>query len=134
MSIFSPSLQVYDNFGDLMDILTLFNNGINFILYCSMSKQFRDRFAQLFIPSSPAGPPTTTVTATTGSTAPNGAGKKNLNGRGSVGEARRSGCAPEGCGCCGKKGGGDKRLSTASTRLIGAGGNDGRNSKTAFEV
>src|SRR5690349_21160946 len=38
------------NLGDLMDILALINSGINFILYCSMSKQFRDHFARLFIP------------------------------------------------------------------------------------
>lgn len=40
------------NLGDLLDILALINNGINFLLYCTMSKQFRDRFAHLFIPSS----------------------------------------------------------------------------------
>jgi hypothetical protein len=38
------NLQVYVNLGDLLDILVLINNGINFILYCSMSKQFRDTF------------------------------------------------------------------------------------------
>ena len=34
--------------GDLMDIIALINNAINFILYCSMSKQFRDTFLGLF--------------------------------------------------------------------------------------
>lgn len=40
--------EVYLNLGDLIDILALTNNGINFILYCTMSKQFRDSFAQVF--------------------------------------------------------------------------------------
>ncbi|XP_074655665.1 G-protein coupled receptor dmsr-1-like [Tubulanus polymorphus] len=35
--------------GDLLDILALFNNGINFILYCTMSKQFRDTFCAVFL-------------------------------------------------------------------------------------
>ncbi|VDP73136.1 unnamed protein product [Schistosoma curassoni] len=29
-----------------MDLLTIVNNGINFILYCSMSHQFRTTFIQ----------------------------------------------------------------------------------------
>jgi len=44
-------MQVYVPLGDLMDILALINNGINFILYCTMSKQFRDQFTSLFAPS-----------------------------------------------------------------------------------
>jgi len=40
--------EVYASLGDLLDILALINNGINFFLYCSMSKQFRDTFIQLF--------------------------------------------------------------------------------------
>jgi len=36
--------------GDLMDILALINSSINFILYCSMSRQFRSTFALLFRP------------------------------------------------------------------------------------
>jgi len=40
--------EVYLNLGDLSDILALTNNGINFILYCTMSKQFRDSFIQVF--------------------------------------------------------------------------------------
>lgn len=47
--------QVYLNLGDLIDILALTNNGINFILYCTMSKQFRDRFVRLFCRTSFAG-------------------------------------------------------------------------------
>ncbi|ESO91469.1 hypothetical protein LOTGIDRAFT_105773 [Lottia gigantea] len=41
--------NVYTPLGDLMDILALINNGINFILYCTMSKQFRDTFIKLFL-------------------------------------------------------------------------------------
>ena len=33
-----------------MDILALLNSGINFILYCSMSQQFRSTFQDLFWP------------------------------------------------------------------------------------
>lgn len=33
-----------------MDILALINSGINFILYCSMSRQFRKTFTLLFRP------------------------------------------------------------------------------------
>ena len=40
--------EVYGPLGDLVDILALINNGINFILYCTMSKQFRDTFIQIF--------------------------------------------------------------------------------------
>ena len=40
--------EVYMALGDLLDILALINNGINFILYCSMSKQFRDTFVSVF--------------------------------------------------------------------------------------
>ena len=38
----------YMPLGDLMDIIALINNAVNFILYCSMSKQFRDTFLGLF--------------------------------------------------------------------------------------
>lgn len=33
-----------------MDVLALINSSINFILYCSMSKQFRTTFTLLFRP------------------------------------------------------------------------------------
>uniref|UniRef100_A0A5K3EJP8 G_PROTEIN_RECEP_F1_2 domain-containing protein n=1 Tax=Mesocestoides corti TaxID=53468 RepID=A0A5K3EJP8_MESCO len=39
--------QVYERLGDLMDLLTLSNNGINFIIYCVMSAQFRNTFVAL---------------------------------------------------------------------------------------
>ena len=40
--------DVYAPLGDLMDILALFNNGVNFVLYCSMSSAFRKTFVRLF--------------------------------------------------------------------------------------
>ncbi|XP_017864433.1 PREDICTED: sex peptide receptor [Drosophila arizonae] len=43
-------LQCYLKLSDLMDILALINSSINFILYCSMSKQFRSTFTLLFRP------------------------------------------------------------------------------------
>ncbi|XP_076234851.1 G-protein coupled receptor dmsr-1 [Calliopsis andreniformis] len=42
--------KCYQNFGEVMDILALLNGAINFILYCSMSRQFRATFGQLFKP------------------------------------------------------------------------------------
>ncbi|GAB1866194.1 FMRFamide receptor [Camponotus japonicus] len=38
----------YVMLGDVIDILTLINSAINFILYCTMSRQFRMTFNQLF--------------------------------------------------------------------------------------
>ncbi|KAK3094731.1 hypothetical protein FSP39_005524 [Pinctada imbricata] len=40
--------KVYTPLGDLLDIMALCNNAINFVLYCSMSKQFRDTFISIF--------------------------------------------------------------------------------------
>ncbi|KAL3863452.1 hypothetical protein ACJMK2_005206 [Sinanodonta woodiana] len=50
LMIFLPAIQreVYNPLGDLLDIMALLNNSINFVLYCSMSKQFRDTFVQTF--------------------------------------------------------------------------------------
>ncbi|OWR46065.1 G-protein coupled receptor dmsr-1-like [Danaus plexippus] len=39
--------RCYDLFGELMDALALLNGAINFVLYCSMSKQFRTTFRQI---------------------------------------------------------------------------------------
>ena len=39
--------KCYRNLGDVMDMLTLFNSAINFILYCVMSQQFRTTFKDL---------------------------------------------------------------------------------------
>jgi hypothetical protein len=41
----------YQNLGEVMDILALINSSINFILYCTMSRQFRSTFNLLFLPS-----------------------------------------------------------------------------------
>ena len=41
-------LDVYWQLGDLLDIMALLNNSINFVLYCSMSRQFRDTFVKVF--------------------------------------------------------------------------------------
>ena len=40
--------ELYNPLGDILDIVALLNNGINFLLYCSMSKQFRDTFVDTF--------------------------------------------------------------------------------------
>lgn len=37
----------YNLFGELMDALALLNGAINFVLYCSMSRQFRTTFGQM---------------------------------------------------------------------------------------
>ncbi len=44
-------MKYYMPLGDAMDIIALINNAINFALYCTMSKQFRDTFLHLFCPS-----------------------------------------------------------------------------------
>lgn len=41
--------RCYDLFGELMDILALLNGAINFVLYCSMSRQFRQTFRQMIL-------------------------------------------------------------------------------------
>ncbi|KAH3783675.1 hypothetical protein DPMN_161618 [Dreissena polymorpha] len=40
--------KVYIPLGDTMDIIALVNSGINFVLYCSMSQEFRNTFISLF--------------------------------------------------------------------------------------
>ncbi|XP_054164377.1 G-protein coupled receptor dmsr-1-like [Oppia nitens] len=40
--------NVYNKFGDLMDMLALINSAVNFVLYCLMSQQFRKTFTKLF--------------------------------------------------------------------------------------
>ncbi|XP_070182181.1 G-protein coupled receptor dmsr-1-like [Littorina saxatilis] len=39
--------DVYVPLGDLMDMLALINNGVNFVLYCSMSRDFRNTVVSL---------------------------------------------------------------------------------------
>jgi hypothetical protein len=40
--------DVYLPLGDLWDIMALLNNSINFVLYCTMSRIFRETFARVF--------------------------------------------------------------------------------------
>jgi hypothetical protein len=40
--------SVYMPLGDLVDMIALFNNSINFVLYCTMSRAFRETFYSLF--------------------------------------------------------------------------------------
>lgn len=40
----------YHPLGDVLDILALFNSAINFMIYCTMSRQFRKTFSLLFKP------------------------------------------------------------------------------------
>lgn len=40
--------NIYNNLGEVMDLLALINNGVNFILYCTMSRQFRKTFQKTF--------------------------------------------------------------------------------------
>ena len=40
--------RCYQLFGEALDILALLNGAINFILYCAMSRQYRQTFRQLF--------------------------------------------------------------------------------------
>lgn len=41
----------YQNMGEVIDMLALVNSAINFILYCVMSRQFRNTFSLLFLPA-----------------------------------------------------------------------------------
>jgi len=41
--------NVYVPLGDLMDAIALVNNAINFVLYCSMSQQFRSKFLEMYL-------------------------------------------------------------------------------------
>ena len=40
--------ECYTSLGDLMDLFALLNSAINFILYCVMSRKFRETFSQVF--------------------------------------------------------------------------------------
>ena len=39
--------QIYIPLGDIMGIIALVNSGVNFVLYCTMSQEFRRRFIRL---------------------------------------------------------------------------------------
>ncbi len=42
--------HIYGNLGDLLDLLSLINSCMTFVIYCSMSRQYRAEFRRLFIP------------------------------------------------------------------------------------
>lgn len=50
-SIFVPAFhtEVYWPLGDVIDMTALLNNSINFVLYCTMSRQFRNQFVETFV-------------------------------------------------------------------------------------
>ncbi|KAL3863449.1 hypothetical protein ACJMK2_005203 [Sinanodonta woodiana] len=50
-------MDVYMPLGDLLDIMALCNNAINFVLYCSMSRQFRETFIKVFCRCYPTSGP-----------------------------------------------------------------------------
>lgn len=47
---------VYYKLGDLLDIVALINNSVNFVLYCTMSTQFRNTFSSIFCPKGSSRP------------------------------------------------------------------------------
>ncbi|PIO75545.1 hypothetical protein TELCIR_02411 [Teladorsagia circumcincta] len=44
--------HIYNNLGDLLDLFSLCEACMSFIIYCSMSGQFRNEFRRVFIPKS----------------------------------------------------------------------------------
>uniref|UniRef100_A0A0K0DE59 G_PROTEIN_RECEP_F1_2 domain-containing protein n=1 Tax=Angiostrongylus cantonensis TaxID=6313 RepID=A0A0K0DE59_ANGCA len=49
--------HIYNNLGDLLDLFSLCEACMSFIIYCSMSGQFRNEFRRVFIPKSMHCPP-----------------------------------------------------------------------------
>ena len=49
--VIDPSVytDVYFPLGDIFDLMALMNNAINFVLYCTMSRQFRRAFIDVFL-------------------------------------------------------------------------------------
>ncbi|CAP28983.2 Protein CBR-DMSR-8 [Caenorhabditis briggsae] len=41
--------KIYIHLGDVMDVLSLLNSAVNFIIYCAMSRKFRAVFIQIFL-------------------------------------------------------------------------------------
>ena len=63
----SFQLNVYHKLGEMMDLLALVNSAVNFILYCTMSRQFRKTFTKTVLHHSyrrgkPSGRPTQATT------------------------------------------------------------------------
>ena len=52
-------MNIYHSLGELMDLLALINSAVNFILYCTMSRQFRKTFTKLFCTTVTIDTPTT---------------------------------------------------------------------------
>jgi len=57
--------DVYVPLGDVFDVAVLTNSAVNFVLYCTMSRQFRQTFGQLFLgrAATAAGKPRSTATS-----------------------------------------------------------------------
>ncbi|XP_047021675.1 G-protein coupled receptor dmsr-1-like [Helicoverpa zea] len=53
----------YYAFGEVMDLMALVGSAVNFVLYCSMSRQFRSTFTRLARKVLPLGTPAEPVTA-----------------------------------------------------------------------
>lgn len=49
--------EIYENLGNLLDMMALLNNSINFVLYCTMSRQFRHTFISIFCKCCPENRP-----------------------------------------------------------------------------
>lgn len=47
--------DVYVPLGDVFDVVVLVNSALNFVLYCTMSRQFRQTFGELFLRRPAAG-------------------------------------------------------------------------------
>jgi len=69
-SIFVPNFhaEVYTALGDVIDIMALLNNSINFVLYCTMSRLFRDQFVETFFGCKAATPALSSQTTTKAAT------------------------------------------------------------------
>lgn len=52
-SVFTNEFRVniYNTLGDVLDLLSLINSTASFIIYCSMSRNFRRAFMRLFLPT-----------------------------------------------------------------------------------
>jgi len=57
--------DVYVPLGDVFDVAVLTNSAVNFVLYCTMSRQFRQTFGQLFLgrAATAGGKPRSTATS-----------------------------------------------------------------------
>lgn len=58
-------INIYIPLGDVWDELVLINSGVNFVLYCTMSRQFRTTFSALFLRCACRRKASPSVTSTT---------------------------------------------------------------------